>query len=167
MTNENKAYTIFLCTASDIEANAIQSALAAVDSMSNLSWVKTGDELLRLLDMGERPDFVFLESGLMEENGPRFLSQIREKVDSRRLPIIVYTGTVASECIEISFEKGTTLFTHKAVFLKSEMNIVLEKLLTMYRQGWTISRREGFAVFIDMATGVRHPQKIKSGSMQE
>jgi CheY-like chemotaxis protein len=150
----NKAFSIFLCAENQQEAVALKSALHAVDATSHLAWVNKGEELLRLLDLGERPDFVFLDAALMEENGPRFLSQIREKANHRRLPVIVYAGKKESAYVEISFEKGTDLFTHKTIFLKNDIHIVLEKLLHMYRHDWSISRREGFAVFIDIATGL-------------
>lgn len=73
--------------------------------------VTDGDEIIKSLNAGNRPDMIITDGNMERMGGMEVLWRLRGDPRFMNLPIIVYSG---DECLKIAVEKLSGVFVYKA-----------------------------------------------------
>ena len=70
-------------------------------------------DYLRGASPAELPAFVLLDLGLETSNGVEVLQEIRQEAGSRRIPVVILTGSQRETDIYLSYRLGANAYLHK------------------------------------------------------
>ena len=78
-----------------------------------LSYAIDGNSLLSFLKTNSLPDVVILDINMPHKDGLEALAEIRSYPEFQALPLIIYSTTTNAKVIELSYQKGASLFVVK------------------------------------------------------
>jgi response regulator RpfG family c-di-GMP phosphodiesterase len=96
-------------------------------------------EALRRVD-GARPNLMVLDVHLGEDDGLEVLSSVRERMDHRRLPVILISSTTSSEAKLEGFRAGADDFVAKP-FSPRELILRIRRILDRIEESADLARR--------------------------
>src|SRR5689334_18834827 len=118
--------------------------LKQVDSSKTVSIVKDGDELMNFLEK-QIPDLLFLDLNMPCKNGLECLTEIRQELQLKDLPIVVYSSSTHMTDIQKSYLHEADLYMVKP-FNSFHLRNALESIIKM---DWIKETREQKYYFIN------------------
>lgn len=95
-----------------------QDVLKQVLPSSRLTIVNGVNELLQLIDVGDKPDMLFIDMIMPAKNGPHWLPELRMKPAFSKLPIVADNGSLYVKHIHRAYNSGADLFYPKPTSLQ-------------------------------------------------
>lgn len=125
---------ILLADDDDDDRYFFAQAIQELSGSIKLSTAKDGTELLRLLKstVAELPDLIFLDLNMPRKNGVECLEELRQNVQFKNIPVIIYSTSSHPCQVEDTFIKGANLFVQKPDSY-SGIKRVLHKVLSINR----------------------------------
>ncbi|MBA2745492.1 MAG: response regulator [Flavisolibacter sp.] len=109
-----------------------KDALNQVKPTINLTIVENGDELLSLLKHFI-PEFIFLDLDMPCKNGLECLTEIRNNLVLKDIPIVIFSSTSRPANIDTAYEMGADLF-----FIKpSNYSDLVSSISAILKLDWT------------------------------
>jgi chemotaxis family two-component system response regulator Rcp1 len=107
-----------------------QEALREGKVFNNLHWARDGVEAIDFLKRrgahagAPRPDIILLDLNLPKKDGREVLSEIKNDVDLRPIPVVILTTSKAEEDIVKSYELHANCYVTKPVDLEKFIVVV-------------------------------------------
>jgi CheY-like chemotaxis protein len=106
-----------------------QTVLKQVDPTKILTIVRDGEELMRLLQQ-QVPDLLFLDLNMPCKHGLECLLEIRQQLQLRDLPVVVYSSSTHMTDIQRSYLHKADLYMVKP-FNSFHLKNALQSILTL------------------------------------
>lgn len=107
-----------LMTREALEEGAVANSLDVVnDGVQAL-------ERLRSLAPGDRPDLVLLDLNLPRKGGIEVLSELKDDVDLRRIPVVILTTSDAEQDVLASYDNHANAYIKKPVDFHDFVDVV-------------------------------------------
>ncbi|MGZ5287113.1 MAG: response regulator [Flavisolibacter sp.] len=90
-----------------------EEALKEILPAASLIKISNGEELMKLLEISEPPDVLFLDINMPCKNGIDCLKEIRAKKQFSKLPVIIFSSSIQDKHIDNCYGYGANLFYSK------------------------------------------------------
>ncbi|MEO8086808.1 MAG: response regulator [Bacteroidota bacterium] len=127
-----KNYNILLADDDEDDRMFFKEALSELSISASLDTVGNGEELMNFLEDNKinLPHVLFLDLNMPRKTGFECLSEIKQDVKLRRLPVIIYSTSLNPEVMELLYNKGAQHYIRKpAEFAK--LKSVINKALSL------------------------------------
>lgn len=125
---------IFLADDDLDDCQIFEQAIAQLDVMVDLTIVHDGEQLGFLLLNSKRiPDIIFLDLNMPRKNGFEVLSEIRNEVGFKHIPVIIYSTSSDQQALDTLYKGGANYFIRKPPTF-SKIKSILEKALQLALQ---------------------------------
>ena len=84
-----------------------------VDSRVKITCLNNCESLLQFLESDVRPDVVFLDLNMPILSGQECLKKIKERIDWKDIPIVIYSTASRQEIIDECYKMGANLYIVK------------------------------------------------------
>lgn len=135
---ENTEYRKILVTDDDVEdVDLIRRALNKTEFGGELVHAGNGEELMSLLssyserDQSEMPDLILLDLNMPVLNGRETLSRLKRHAGFKKIPVVVFSSSSASEDIGVAYELGANSYVAKPVSI-SLLNETIQKIVSFW-----------------------------------
>lgn len=90
-------------------------ALEALTIPTKLTTVEDGEKLMTYLseNASQLPDVIFLDINMPRKNGIECLSEIKQNLQLKDLPVIMFSTSKSNDKIGMVFKKGADVYIHK------------------------------------------------------
>lgn len=113
MTDSPEKLHVLLADDDSDDSMLFGEALEQSDIPVEFSRAEDGNQLLRVLEEGQKPDILFLDVNMPYKNGIECLQTIRSQRQFENLPIIIYSTTNYRVNIDACYEGGANLYVVK------------------------------------------------------
>ena len=129
-TNELDLINILLVEDNPGDVRLIQEVFQDGKIYNTLEITRDGEEALNYLHQQgaykntPRPDLILLDLNLPKKNGNEVLSEIKDDVHLRRIPVIILTASKAEEDIARAYNHHANCYLTKPIDLNQFINVV-------------------------------------------
>jgi chemotaxis family two-component system response regulator Rcp1 len=118
-SREDKIVEILLVEDSPADVRWMQESLASATVRHKLIVARDGEQALEILGAmrgtsgGGGPDLVLLDLNLPKKSGIEILTHIKTSSLLRKLPVIIYSSSVANKEVNLAYSCGANAFLQK------------------------------------------------------
>jgi CheY-like chemotaxis protein len=121
----SRPLTFFLVDDDFDDASLFQATLSDVDPTIQFAHAADGQEALdQLLSKSIIPDLIFLDLNMPRMDGKECLALIKQELDLKDIPVIMYTTSSQSQDIEQTMLQGAVCFITKPSSIRELENIL-------------------------------------------
>jgi CheY-like chemotaxis protein len=109
-------YNLLLADDDEDDCDFFKDALAELSLPVSLVIVNDGVQLMDFLakkGADDLPDILFLDLNMPRKNGSECLTEIKEKEEYRKLPVIIFSTSLDSKIVDLMYDKGATYYIRK------------------------------------------------------
>ncbi len=125
-----------------------EKALREIPIASNLSTVIDGEQLMDYLseNVAQLPDVLFLDLSMPRKSGFECLSEIRENIKLKDMPVVMYSTSYTSDknyeesMIDVLYKMGAQGFIRKPGDFEKLKQVIHEELVKIFEKNHSIEK---------------------------
>ncbi len=124
MNNHQKKSKVILVAEDDEDHFLLtKDAFEKLGAATELINVRDGDELLDFLKTSPQVDIILLDLNMPRKDGREVLKEIKSHRELRRIPVVVFTTSMAEEDVLLCYELGANSFLRKPLGFDQWVNL--------------------------------------------